>query len=460
MEQLTEMDYSFLQMENSRTFQHISVVMVYDQNNVEGIVRFKQIIEWFNSKLPLSKVFRRKLAGNTRGLDNPYWIEDSDFDLEFHMRHIALPRPGDWRQFCIQMARLHSRSIDLSRPPWEAYIIEGLHNVESLPKDCFAIFLKIHHAAVDGMALTEIINGLHSESDDPTPLVLEDNWESEPEPTSKELWSSALRNTIGRPQKLAKMLGNAFNGRDDTNTRGERPARQEHAKARTRFNANISAHRVIEAITLDLEAIKGIKRALAGATVNDVIVSIVGGAMRKYLAAKTELPEEGLSAGVPVNVRNEQEDDARGNQIGIIWIKLGTDVEDPMKRLAAVRTSALQAKEELRAGNPRTMLDFGESVGPILFRATTRLGSFMPQHTVISNIPGPREPYFIAGARLHSLYAMGPLSDGIGLAHGVISCEKKLSITAVCCREIMPDPEFYRECLQEAWDELSAASQN
>lgn len=458
MQQLSEMDYSLLQMENSRIFQHIAAVLFYDQSGLKGEgVRFKEILTVFERNLHKSRVFRRKLAGSTGGLDTPYWIEDSDFNLEFHVRHIALPRPGDWRQLCIQLARLHSRGIDLSRPPWEAYVIEGLNQVEGLPPNAFAIMLKIHHAAVDGVGMMELVNGLHSLTHDREPPLVPDQWQGEPEPAPWTVWTRALRNTARRPGKLVGTLRGAL-------PRMVKASRDSHMSERfsettkTRFNARISPHRVIDGVILDLARVKGIRQAAGDFTVNDVIVAIVGGAMRKYLLEKGELPERSLFTGAPISVRDEAEADAGGNQIGIMWIELGTHLENPLERLRVVSASAREAKEYANAMGPRFMLDMSEGMGPLLFRAATRLGSRMPQHTVVSNVPGPRVPLYLAGARLHALLALGPLMDGSGLFHGVISGGGRISITAVACRELMPDPQFYRECLQEAWDEMEAAA--
>ena len=135
---------------------------IYDQSSAPGgKVTFKGILDHVGSRLHVSRTFRQRLVEVPLGLDHPYWIEDPDFDLEYHVRHIALPRPGDWRQFCIQVARLHSRPLDRSRPLWEMYVIEGLDDVDGLPAGSFAIMTKIHHAAIDGVTLLEITSALH-----------------------------------------------------------------------------------------------------------------------------------------------------------------------------------------------------------------------------------------------------------------------------------------------------------
>ena len=192
MQQLTEMDYSFVQMESNRTPMHISPVMFYDQSKLKrGKVRFKEILTVFERNLHKSAVFRRKLAGGAAGLDTPYWIEDDHFDLEFHVRHIALPKPGDWRQLCILLARLQARGLDMRRPLWEAYVIEGLNDVEGLPPNSFAIMLKVHHAAIDGVSGAEIITAIHSLTDEAEPPLVADDWQPEGAPSPLKVWSRA-----------------------------------------------------------------------------------------------------------------------------------------------------------------------------------------------------------------------------------------------------------------------------
>ncbi len=195
MKQLSPVDSIFVYNEQSNTPLHISPIMIYDPSTAEnGFVRFKDILDTFRSRLQLSPVFRRKLVKVPLNLDNPYWVEDKDFDLEFHVRHIALPKPGDWRQFNILIARLHSRPVDLSRPPWEAYIIEGLDHIEGLPPGCFAMYMKIHHSAIDGATGNQIVEALHDLTPIPGDFRTEDNWQPESEPGNVSLLTQAYFN--------------------------------------------------------------------------------------------------------------------------------------------------------------------------------------------------------------------------------------------------------------------------
>jgi len=466
MEQLTEMDYSFVQMESNRTPMHITPVMFYDQSTAPGgKVRYKDILKVFQRNLHKSAVFRRKLGGSTFGLDTPYWVEDAEFDLEFHVRHIALPQPGDWRQLCILLARLHARGLDMSRPLWEAYVIEGLNGVEHLPPNCFAIMLKVHHAAIDGVSAAEILNAIHSLTDEPEPPLVRDDWEGESQPSPLETWPRAYLNTVRRPLRLVetlrkmvpKMISASRNGEED---------REKPGSFRCIFNDRVSSYRVMDALIMDLDRVKGIRRAVEDVTVNDVIVTVTGGALRKYLQARNALPKQSLITAAPINVRPERNSESRGNQVGIMSMSLASDVEDPLERLRAVRDSARESKDYASAVGATAMMEFSRGLWPQVIgggfklgMAVARAGEFgMPMHTVVSNVPGPQVPLYLAGARMELIIGLGPLMDMLGIFHAVISGAGKISVTFVSCRELMPDPQFYAQCLQESWDELEAAA--
>ena len=183
MQQLSPVDSFFVYNEHSNTPLHISPIMIYDPSTAEnGAVSFQDVLETFRSRLHLSPVFRRKLVKVPFNLDNPYWVEDKDFDLEFHVRHTAVPKPGDLRQLNILLARLHSRPLDLTRPPWEAYVIEGLDHLKGFPPGFFAMYLKIHHSAIDGATGNQIIEALHDLTPEPPDFAKQDDWEAEEDP--------------------------------------------------------------------------------------------------------------------------------------------------------------------------------------------------------------------------------------------------------------------------------------
>jgi diacylglycerol O-acyltransferase len=480
VQQLTPMDYMFVQQESQRTPMHISPVIIYDPSGpergkagrspadgspaVRSPVRFKEILTTFERNLHKSAIFRRKLLSRTMGFDTPYWIEDDNFDLEFHVRHIALPKPGDWRQLCILLARLHSRGLDMRRPLWEAWVIEGLNNVKGLPEGSFAIMLKIHHSAIDGVSGAEIITAIHSLTPELAPPLLDDPWRPEKPPTDLHMWSQAMSNSMKLPGKFFETVGELIPAVVNANKVDRDKPESKAPRLRTRFNARTSAHRVTNALRMDLQDIKDIRHAVEGATINDVIVCIVGGCMRKYLAAHDELPAESLTCGAPINVRAADDKQSTGNQLGVMAISLATDVKDPVERLRAVHQSAVGGKEYSAALGSGAMMDITESLAPRVLglgmqaAMATALGTAMqlPIQTMVSNVPGPQQPLYLAGARVYSMMGMGPVLDNMGLFHGVISGAGFISINFTACRDMLPDPEFYLACMKEAFEELKA----
>ncbi len=464
MEQLTELDNAFVQMESNRTPLHISPVIFYDQSGAPGgRVRFKDILQVFERNLHQSKIFRRKLGGASLGFDAPYWVEDPAFDLEFHVRHIALPKPGDWRQLCILLSRLHARGLDMTRPLWEAYVIEGLNQVEGLPQDSFAIMLKVHHSAIDGVSGAEIVTAIHTLEPDAPPAEGSDDWAGEAEPMALKVWSRAYINNLKRPLRLLstvrQLVPNILEAKRIINERGKDD--EPHLK-KTRFNARVSSHRVTDTLVLELPRIKTIRQRVPGATINDVIVTVVSGALRKYLDAKGELPVNSLTCVVPINVRREHDSDSSGNQLGFMITEMASDIADPLARLEAVMHNGARAKETSSVVGTGVMMDISKSLWPPFMKAGMRAATFaashsdlpMSAHTVISNVAGPQMPLYLAGARVQMMMGMGPLLDLAGLFHAVISCNGLITINFVSCRELLPDPDFYRQCLQDSWDEL------
>ena len=469
MEQLSGLDSAFLYLETPRTPMHIGSIAIYDPSTApNSFVRFKDILNFIDSRMHLAKSFRRKIANVPLSLDYPYWVDDADFDLEYHVRHIALPQPGDWRQLCIQASRLHSRPLDLSKPLWEFTVIEGLNNISGVPKGSYAIVSKIHHAAIDGVSGVDIANAVHSIDPGGAIAAPERPWIPERTPTSVELLARAQVNTLNTPLRLARtvvksapgiarMIGGLARGKLHT-TFGRVP--------RTRFNGSVSTHRVVDGRDFSLAEIKEIRSRLAGATVNDVVVSVVGGAMRKYLKGKSELPRESLVCMAPISVRQPGEKNTLGNQVSAMTIPIGTHIADPFGRLQFVHEEAEASKALTNAAGARQMAEYSSFMPSTLTglaaRLYVRLGlanRVAPMfNTVITNIPGPPIPLYMNGARLVTQYGLGPVFEGMGIIHPVFSYCGRITISFTSDRSIVPDPEVYAEYIQEAFEELKAAA--
>ena len=220
-------------------------------------------------------MFRQRLVRVPLDLDHPYWIEDPDFDLEFHVRHIALPQPGDWRQLCIQVARLVSRPLDLDRPLWELYVIEGLDNVVGVPAGSFALVTKVHHAAIDGMSGMEMTTAIHDDSPTAAPPTPSGSWRPGTVPRPGELLWRAGVNNATRPAHAGRVMARAVPqlGRLARQLRRGTISSPPTTIPRTRWSGPVTAHRVFDAIRLELDDLRTIKQTVPGATINDVVLT-------------------------------------------------------------------------------------------------------------------------------------------------------------------------------------------
>jgi WS/DGAT/MGAT family acyltransferase len=449
---------------------HIGSFAVYDQSSAPGgRVTFTGILRNVESRLHLADCFRQKLVTVPFDIDHPYWIEDENFNIEFHVRHIALPQPGDWRQLCIQVARIHARPMDLSRPLWEMYVIEGLDNVEDLPKGSFALVTKIHHTAIDGVSGAQLAAAIHDLEPDGAPAAPENAWIPERSPNFFELSARTLANNIRQPFRFLRVLAKTAPALAGA-LRSSPVDPEEIPSApvpRTRFNGTVSAHRVVEGRSFDLSEVRDIRKRVDGATVNDVILTICAGALRRYLQHHGELPDESLVAMAPISVRPADQLQTAGNQISAMFVTLCTNIADPLERLEAVHDGTQNSKATAEAVGARTMTDITQvlpgTLSGLAARLYTRFGlanrikPFL--NTIITNVPGPQIPLYFTGARMVALHGMGPIMEGVGIIHPVFSCSGKISVAVTCCRDMMPDPEFYADCLQASYDDLKISAQ-
>lgn len=494
MKQLSGTDTMFLQFERGNNFTHVASLALYDQSTAPGGgVRFKDVLQFFAARVAQFPQFRRRLVRLAVAVDRPYWVEDAGFDVEFHVRHIALPHPGDWRQLCIQVARLHSRPLDRSKPLWEAYVIEGLQNVPGLPPNSFALYTKMHHSIIDGESGSELLKALHSLSPEPLDLgaEVEEKFAADREPTAVELYSRAVLNGVERLPAFARFTAGAVRrlaalgaeavakrqagGGDDAGEgEGGQPRPLETAKTllsgdtsplvsklypKTRFSGDVSAHRVFEAVGLPLDQFKVIRQRVPGATVNDIFLCVVGGAMRSYLSAKGELPEQSMVAMVPMTLRGKEKGGDRGNQVGFTAMTVHTDVADPLERLKNIAEGAQTSKRVTDAIGKEFARDLIESLPTLLADAVMRNVRLPGVGLICSNVRGPDVPLYMAGARLVSYVPISIAIDGMGLNVTGWSYAGTMQICAVSCRDMLPDPAYFADCMRSAFQELREAAE-
>ncbi len=477
MQQLSWTDDMMLRAERPATPLQIQMLLIYDPSTAPGgKVTFKGILDELDARLHLADVFRRRLTELPGGFHRPYWVDDPSFDLEYHVRHIGLPQPGDWRQLCIQVARLHARQIDLRRPPWEITVIEGLNAVPGVPEGSFAMALKLHHCAVDGMASVQMIAAMHDlAADSPRPAGPDSPWRPAPIPTTADLLSRTVINAMLHPlragatlassspkvvRELAGLPAKLIGGVASRVAEGNVPS----FPPKTRFNQTVSPHRVFEARFHALADFKRIKASVPGSTVNDVALAYVGGALREYLDGHDELPDDSLVAACPMSLRDKGDETSQGNALFGRLQSLGTDIADPIERLASIAASTAKSRSGSDQSTGTQLLDLIGTVPTSLLGVTAKAASVLPfsgptvANTTVTNVPGPTEPIFFSGARLVRAAGLGPLIAGLNLIHVVASYNGTLSIGATADRDALPDPATYAQCMEHAFQELLAAA--
>lgn len=473
MQQLSAQDAQFLYMETNKSLSQVTSVAIFDPSTApNGNVRFKEIIEHVRSRLHTSPIYKRRIYHVPLELDYPYWIEDEHFDIEYHIRHGRLPHPADWRQLCIHLARFHSRPLDMQRAPWEMYVIEGIDNVPGIPKGAYAVATKIHHAAADGMAIVNFFGGLMDMDQKGTPVMpvkqrIDSNRYERPTPF--QMSARGFLNYARSPMQVANTLMRYAPGivrqikKQVTETQHE----MKTTVPSTRFNLETSPHRVFDSITFSLGGFKPIRDLAPGSTINDMVLAVCSGALRKYLGHHKELPGESLRAFVPVNVRAKkgslQEAEQPGNNISTMSPLLHTNIKDPVERLQAIHSETREQKAARKGISARLMTDVTRHIpaSTQLLAARLMMRSEMAgrmTNVCISNVPGPQVPVYMNGAKLVNQMGLGPLADRMGLFIAVTSYNGRITFSATSCRRTMPDVDFFMQCIHDSFDELKSAA--
>jgi WS/DGAT/MGAT family acyltransferase len=486
MRQLTSLDMQFLALESATQTGHVGGLAVLDPSTAAGgEIGCDDIRALLRERLPLLPPFRWKLTEVPLGLDYPYWVDDDEFDLDYHVRELALPKPGSDAQLASQVARIASRPLDRTRPLWELYLIHGLKDGHS------AVLTKIHHALIDGLSGAEIMGlllDLSPEGRGPGELP-EPSADGSPgggPPGTAGMLARGLLGVPRYPLRALRALPSAVPNIEDTpfgtlpgaglvgraadtaagvigRGRAKVP-RSKIAAPRTSFNGRLTPHRRFCFGQLGLDEVKTIKRKF-GTTVNDVVVSICAGAVRRWLEAHDELPDGPLVAQVPVSVRTDEQAGTYGNRILLMSAPLHTEIEDPVARLQVTHDSLADMKQRHRALPAELLQDANHFIPPAVFsraaQLTFRLASTRPGrptwNLVISNVPGPQFPLYLAGARLVANYPVSVVTDGMGLNITVMSYDGHMDFGLIADRDQMPDLAKVMGWIKKEADALKSA---
>ena len=484
MRQLTSLDAQFLALETNRQAGHVGGLAILDQSTRPGgTIAVGDIKALLQERLPLLPPFHWKLVEVPLGLDYPYWIEDPDFDIDFHVREIALVAPGSQAQLSEQVARIFSRPLDRARPLWELYLIHGLESGNT------AVLTKIHHALIDGLSGAEIMGLLLDvvpEGRDDLPPAPEQNGAPEHAPGQLEMLGRGLLGLPRYPLRALRSLPRALPNVSETGALGNLPGagtvggianrlqrtitrtpslpRTKFDAPRTSFNGRVSPHRRFAFGEMGLEEVKDVKNVY-GVTVNDIVVSICAGAVRRWLIEHDELPATPLVAQIPVSVRTGEQVGTYGNRILLMSVPFHTDIEDPIERLQTTHDSLADMKERHKALPAELLQDANHFIPPAVFHRAAQLtfrlstGVGRPAwNLVVSNVPGPQFPLYMAGAKLIANYPVSVITDGMGLNITVMSYNGRMDYGIVADRDQMPDVERLMDWLQEELDALKPAA--
>lgn len=461
MHQLSAVDTGFLAMESDTTYGHVAGIAILDPSTTpSGKLALDDIQAALKDRLHLVPPLTRKLQKVPFNLDRPYWVDDPHFDLGFHVRELALPAPGTKAQFSEQIARLHARRLDRRRPLWEAYLIHGLEG------GLVALYTKVHHAAVDGVSGGEILGMLYDLDPDGTQPVaaltggpqVGTDLVPAPAASANDLLARGLLKLPLFPLEVARGLRRLVPELDRSIL--ERPPRPA---PRTPLNGRITPHRRFAYGSISLTDAKRVKKHF-GVTVNDVVVTVAAGALRRWLDARDALPDEPLVAMVPVSIRTADHRGTFGNRVSAMLARIPTHISDPAERLTAAHESLRGAKERHQALPAQALQDVGMFVPPALHARATRLAMDLMArpglpslvNVVISNVPGPPVPIYLAGAQQVAAFPVSVVTDGLGLNITVLSYRDSIDIGMLADRELVPDVDVLIDHMREELAALTA----
>jgi len=462
MQRLSGLDATFLYMETPTSYMHVAGLMVLDPSTIPEGFSMERVRNFYRSRLHLAAPFRRRLAEIPLGIHHPLWIEDPDFDLDQHLHHVAVPPPGGPHELADLAADLVKMHLDRSRPLWECWIIEGLEGGN------VAVLTKVHHAAIDGVSGNEITVAMLQLSPEDEPLPPTEEWKPDRVPTEVELLVYAFSSIARQPLRLAKTSRRTIESTLRVRERNRRPDVDPPPglfnAPRTSFNVALTPHRDFAFTSLPLPDVKMLKNAL-DVSVNDVVLGLCSGALRRYLEHLDEHPDGPLVAMVPVSVRTEDQKGTHGNQVSSMLCSLATDIDDPIERLMAIHKGTKQAKEQINIIGAEALTDWVEFAAPALLGRAARLYSrtrMADRHrplfnVTISNVPGPPFPLYSTGARMVAHYPMGPIFDGGGLNITLMSYMDSLDFGLVACSDLVDNVWFIGDALSEALEELKKA---
>lgn len=459
MEPISGMDATFLYGESATSPMHVGSVCI-----IEGSLKYETFKATVESRLHLMPILRKRLVQVPFGVDYPYWVDDPNFDVNLHMNHVALPNPGDWKQLRKMASNIFSKPLDHDRPLWSYTFVEGLNNLNQVPKGSVALISKMHHVAIDGVAGAGLLSMTFDMSPKAKKIPSPKPFKPDQLPNELQVVTRSAVSFAKNPLKFPGLIKDVVSSTIKTGML----SRVQHldlptspfTAPSTPFNGIISAQKKWNTSILSLERIKKLK-GIMGVTINDLILAICAGALRKYLVEKDKLPAKPLVAMVPISTR-EKSTENKGNQVSAMLVQLATNIEDPIERLEAIYENTTRGKTYQGALGAKSIANLGEVVPYGIANQAAKLYSrynMAKMHKpvfnlVITNVPGPQFPLYIQGHKLQTVMGTAPIIDGMGLMITVLSYNGSVTISPTSDVNSMPDLNIFSNYIRESANDL------
>jgi diacylglycerol O-acyltransferase / wax synthase len=457
LDRLTAVDASFLTNESSASHMHVGAILLFEGPPPPYV----DLVEHVRGRLHLVPRFRQKLRSVPFGQGRPVWVDDPHLNLDYHIRHTALPEPGGEEELKRLAGRVFSQQLDRSKPLWEMWLAQGLE------RDRFAILTKTHHAMVDGISGVDIGTVLFDLEPVPSPAPVEDEWVPQPEPGTTELVARGVADVVAAPVKLAERAVEAVRS-PETTARKAVEALEGLSEIVSAFadpapdvplNVGIGPHRRYVWARSELATFKRIKDALGG-TVNDVVLAVVTGSLRSWLHRRS-IRTEGLElrALVPVSIRGEDERGDLGNRIALMRGPLPVYVEDPVRRLRTISQEMEGLKRSKQALGAEVISRFNDFAPPTLLAQASRINfSTRLFNLIVTNVPGPQVPLYVLGREMEEVFPVAFLPQNHALAVAIMSYHGKIGFGLLADYDSMEDVEAISDGITESLAELEAAA--
>ncbi len=457
MDRLSALDVSFLTNESSASHMHVGGICIFEGPPPS----YEDLLEHVRSRLHLVPRFRQKLAYPPLPTGRPFWVDDSAFNLEYHVRHSALPSPGSEEQLRKMAARIFSQQLDRTKPLWELWLVQGL------TRKRFAFLTKTHHCLVDGVSGVDIATVLFDVKPVPEPAEDDHEWAPAPEPSAAQLMAKDVEGLIRTPVHAVRRVERAVEHprhtlqevADAAEALGEVGWNFANPAPSVPLNVEIGSHRRFEWVRADLAQFKAIKDALGG-TVNDVVLAVVSGALRRWLhtrGVRTEGVE--LRAQVPVSIRAEDERGHLGNKIAAVRGPIPVYVEDPVKRLELCRRGMEGIKQSKQALGAEVISRFNDFAPPTLLAQAARVNfSTRLFNLVVTNVPGPQIPLYVLGRELQDIFPVGFLPPNQALFIAIMSYNGGINFGLLADYDTIDDVGSIAEGIEASIAQLAAAA--